>query len=100
MNAVMNRLRVEDVLKATGLNRSQLARELGVSREAVYQWGEHVPQKRMQAVYELMGRCLQLHMSVQGVIDQLSNQQKTPAISGGGFVLSESTKSADSGATA
>ena len=35
MNAVMNRLPVEDVLRATGLNRSQLARELGISVKTV-----------------------------------------------------------------
>lgn len=80
MNAVMNRLLVEDVLRATGLNRSQLARELGISREAVYQWGEHVPQKRLPAIYELMGRYLQIHLGVQGVMDQLSTQQKAPSV--------------------
>jgi len=80
MNAVMNRLLVEDVLRATGLNRSQLARELGISREAVYQWGGRVPQKRLPAVYELMGRYLQMHLSVQGVMDQLSTQQKAPSV--------------------
>ncbi len=77
MNAAMNRLRVDDVLKVTAINRSQLAKELGITREAVYQWGDYIPQKRLSDVYELMGRCLQNNLAIQTRLAELE-QQKTP----------------------
>ena len=38
-------------------NASRLARELKISRQAVYQWGEYVPERRaLQIKYEILPR--------------------------------------------
>jgi hypothetical protein len=49
-------MKTEDAIKEFGNSVRELAQALGITREAIYQWGEEVPPLRMYQIREIIAR--------------------------------------------
>lgn len=53
-------MRTKDAIKEFGNNVRELAEALGITREAIYQWGENVPALRAYEIRDILAeRCSQ-----------------------------------------
>lgn len=66
-------MRTKDAIEEFGNNVRELAQALGITREAIYQWGEKVPPLRAYEIRDILAaRCAQK----LGADNTPSNQQE------------------------